>query len=114
MSGRPDHKVIPPRWADRFLEWYCRTDLLEEIQGDAYELFYRTVKVNQTKARFQFAWNVLRFFRPRNFRKKKRTPSNHSTDMLKNYLIVGLRNALRTRMTSSINVIGLSLGVGIA
>jgi putative ABC transport system permease protein len=104
----------PPRWADRFLEWYCRTDVLEEIQGDAYELFYRTVIENKTKARFQFAWNVLRFFRPRNFRKIKRTRSNNSTAMLKNYFIVGIRNAMRTRVTSSINVIGLSLGVGIA
>jgi putative ABC transport system permease protein len=31
----------PPKWADRFLNWYCRPDLLEEIQGDAYELYDR-------------------------------------------------------------------------
>uniref|UniRef100_UPI00404930ED permease prefix domain 2-containing transporter n=1 Tax=Fulvivirga sp. TaxID=1931237 RepID=UPI00404930ED len=30
----------PPKWADRFLSWYCNPDLLEEIQGDAYERRY--------------------------------------------------------------------------
>jgi putative ABC transport system permease protein len=29
----------PPRWADRFLAWYCHTDYLEEIQGDLHELY---------------------------------------------------------------------------
>ncbi len=114
MNVRQEHRKTPPQWADRFLEWYCRTDLLEEIQGDAYELFYRTVDQNKRRARLQFIWNVLRFFRPRNFRKYKKTRSTYSTDMLKNYFIVGIRNAMRTRLTSSINVVGLSLGVGIA
>ncbi len=114
MKARPNKIIKPPRWADWFLEWYCRRDLLEEIQGDAYELFDRTAQTNVIKARLQFVWNVLRFFRLRNVKKIKQTRSNNLTDMLKNYLIVGIRNALRTRMTSSINVVGLSLGVGIA
>jgi putative ABC transport system permease protein len=54
--------VKPPRWADKFLQWYCRPDLLEEIQGDAYELFERTCKENPRKAKRQFVWNVVRFF----------------------------------------------------
>ncbi|WP_373398047.1 permease prefix domain 2-containing transporter [Algoriphagus halophilus] len=29
----------PPKLADRFLEFYCIPNRLEQIQGDAYEIF---------------------------------------------------------------------------
>lgn len=108
-------KNSPPKWADRFLRWYCHPALLEEIQGDAYELFDRKAKENQQIARLQFIWNVVRFFRWKNIRKrgsKKYSPI--ATDMIKNYLLIGFRNALRNRVSTFINVMGLSLGVSIA
>src|SRR5436189_100318 len=71
-------KLHPPKWADRFLEWYCNPDALEAIQGDAYELFSRTTKKSKRKADFYFIWNVLRFFRWKNIRRSKRTNSNTS------------------------------------
>ncbi len=105
----------PPRWADRFLQWYCRPDLLEEIQGDAYELFYRSAKVNKQKASVLFAWNVLRFFRWKNIRKSN--SSNYSTNflmMFRSYFITGFRNMLRNATPSAINIIGLSVAIGCA
>ncbi|MBK7649600.1 MAG: hypothetical protein IPJ20_01090 [Flammeovirgaceae bacterium] len=60
MSDPSNH--LPPHWANKFLEWYCRPDLLEEIQGDAYELFERTSKENLSKAKRQFIWNVVHSF----------------------------------------------------
>ena len=105
----------PPKWANLFLQWYCRPDLLEEIQGDAYELFYRTAKENQRIAKLQFIWNVVRFFRWKNIRKREsKKYSPIATDMIKNYLLTGFRNAIRNKVSSFINVIGLSLGVSIA
>ena len=44
------HKFSPPKWADRFLEWYCNPKLLEAIQGDAYELFDRTAQSRSKRA----------------------------------------------------------------
>lgn len=105
-----DHKPpkLPPRWADRFLMWYCRPDLLEEIQGDAYELYNRKVKHNKVRADLQFIWNVIRFFRIRNIARVKRiTPGI----MLKNYLLIGFRNAIRNGITSFINTFGLAIGI---
>ncbi|HPW62152.1 MAG TPA: ABC transporter permease, partial [Cyclobacteriaceae bacterium] len=104
----------PPKWADRFLQWYCRPDLLEEIQGDAYELFYRTASTNQTKARLQFSWNVIRFFKWSNIKQTKNNYSSTNGAMFKSYLIAGFRNAIRHRLNSSINILGLSLALGIA
>ncbi len=98
----------PPKWADRFLMWYCRADLLEEIQGDAYELYARKVKQSKLKADLQFIWNVLRFFRFRNIAKIKITTPGI---MLKSYLLIGLRNAMRNGVTSFINTFGLAVGI---
>ena len=108
-------KYAPPKWADRFLKWYCNPALLEEIQGDAYELFYRKVKENKPAANAQFVWNVFRFLRWKNIRKRNsKNNSPIATAMFKNYLLIGFRNALRNRVSTFINVMGLSLGVSIA
>jgi putative ABC transport system permease protein len=107
-------RPIPPSWADRFLQWYCRPDLLEEIQGDAYELFYRISKQNQRKAELYFIWNVLRFFRWSNIRKSKLSTTSPHQDMLKSYLISGFRNMARNSTPSLINIVGLSIAIGIA
>jgi putative ABC transport system permease protein len=66
--------------------------LLEEIQGDAYELFERTSQENLRKAKRQFIWNVVRFFRLKNIRRSKSTYSNNTLSMLKSYLLIGFRN----------------------
>lgn len=101
----------PPRWADRFLEWYCRPDLLEEIQGDAHELFFRDHEKHPLTARLRFCWNVLRFFRWRNIRRSRTHYRDQlfSTAMLKNVLLVSLRNFLRQPGHTALNVAGLSI-----
>jgi putative ABC transport system permease protein len=110
MSARLNIK--PPHWADRFLQWYCRKDLLEGIQGDAYELFYRRADNNSSfNAKRLFIWDVLRFFRPSNIRK---TQNSNNTAMIKNYFKLGFRSLLRNKVAAAINIIGLSISIGIA
>jgi putative ABC transport system permease protein len=105
-------KAQPPKWANRFLTWYCRRDLLEEIQGDAYELFDRTAKTNLQKAKFHFIWNVIRFCRLKNIRRTKNYYSNQITmSMLKNYLKTGWRNMMNKKAFSMIKIFGLSIGL---
>ncbi len=105
-------RPIPPRWADKFLQWYCRPDLLEEIQGDAYELYERTVKDNKLKADFQFVWNVCRFFRLKNIRRRQSNyqDSNLTSDMIKNIFKVAIRNFMRQPGHSFLNLFGLTSG----
>lgn len=104
-------KHAPPKWADRFLTWYCRHDLLEEIQGDVYELYERTAKESKRKADVTFVWNVLRFFRWKNIRKRKTTYDNSSISfgMIKNIFKVALRNFLRQPGHSFLSVFGLTV-----
>jgi ABC-type antimicrobial peptide transport system permease subunit len=106
LTNNQQQTTTPPKWADRFLQWYCRADLLEEIQGDAYELYFREVKENKRLADLQFIWNVLRFFRFKNISKLKLP-----VFMFRNYLLIGFRNALRNGLTSAINSVGLAVGI---
>ncbi len=99
----------PPKLANRFLQWYCRSELLDEIQGDAYELYYRDAKLSKRKADLKFIWNVIRFFRWRNIRKKKQEHFNYSTGMLQNIFKVAVRNFFRQPGHSMLNVVGLAV-----
>ena len=65
-------EVHPPKWADRFLQWYCHPDLIEEIQGDVYEMFYRKVSDNKNVAKVQFIWNVLTILSTEEYQKTKK------------------------------------------
>lgn len=103
----------PPKWADRFLEWYCSPDLLEGIQGDAHELYRRQVTRSRAAANFHFIWNVLRFFRWRNIRRRHTAMYSNRIplSMLKNYFKIGLRNLARHKAFSLINILGLAIGL---
>ncbi len=105
------HKVkSPPKWANRFLEWYCNIDLLDEIQGDLLEAFYyRSEEVGETKARWWFIWDVIRFCRPSSFRKW--SYNSNQIAMLRNYLIVSFRNFRSQKGYGFINLSGLIVGI---
>ena len=99
-----------PQWANRFLEWYCADELLDEIQGDLLEAFYyRKQTLGLTKARWWFIWDVLRFFRPSSFR--KRSFNSNSSAMYKNYFLISLRNFRKQKGYSFINLSGLIAGI---
>ncbi|HRJ31606.1 MAG TPA: ABC transporter permease [Cyclobacteriaceae bacterium] len=107
-------KISPPRWADRFLEWYCHPELLEEIQGDAYELYDRAAKKSKRKADLLFIWNVVRFFRLRNIKKSTLSFSTPNPDMLRNYIKVAVRNLYQYKYFSLLNVFGLAIGMSVS
>ncbi len=101
----------PPKWADRFLEWYCRSELLEEIQGDVYELFYVRIQDRGLNvARRRFVWDVLRSFRLSTI---KGIRLNHSTMLLKSNIKIALRQILKQKVFSFIKIGGFALGVAV-
>lgn len=107
--------IHPPKWADNFLSWYCNPDIIEEVQGDAHELFQKRVRDSgPLQAKALFIWDVIRFFRWSNIKRTKTRYSSNSMTMFKSYLTVGFRNALRHRLNTSINLLGLSLALGVA
>ncbi len=100
----------PPKWANRFLEWYCAHHLIDEIQGDLLEAFYyRYQELGMRRAKWWFIWDVIRFFRPSSFGKQQF--NTNSIAMFKNYLKVSFRNFVRNKVYSSINLSGLIVGI---
>lgn len=103
----------PPKWADRFLSWYCNPKLLEQIQGDVHELFYwRLEEEGIRKAKRSFAWDTIRLFRWSNIkRKSSQTQKINNMGIFKNYFKIGVRNLWKQRMPSLINGLGLALAI---
>jgi hypothetical protein len=107
-------KKSPPTLARRFLHWFCRDDYLEEIEGNLLELYEQQYEASPTKARRQFAWNVLKHFRPAFIRSiKVYQPTNHRA-MIRHNLILIFRNFKRYKSTFLINLVGLSYGLACA
>jgi len=100
----------PPKSADRFLSWFCRNELLEEVRGDLHEYFYIAVEDHGPfRARCIYWFHVLHFLRPFAFKKL----NNRSTDhiMLKNNIKVSWRNMMKHKRFSSVHLFGLAMGI---
>lgn len=104
----------PPKLADRFLEFYCLPELLEQIQGDAYEIFYMDLEEKGLAyARWRYIFHVFSFFKWRNISLSKfiNQKSNQGA-MVRSYFKIGWRNILKQKGTTFISVFGLSCAVG--
>lgn len=111
MSDKSSYRPKPPEWAIRFLRWYCRPELVDEVEGDLYELFQRRVETRGLRRAKLLYWlNVLMFFHPDYIRRRKHYPTNH-TAMFKNYFTIALRNIQKHRGFAAINIAGLTLGI---
>ncbi len=103
-------KNSPPKYALRFLRWFCRPDYLEEIEGDLLELFEKQVEQTPRKANWNFRWQVLRHFRP-DFIRSFNHYSLINGAMYRNYFKTAWRNLLKQRLYSMINLSGLTVGM---
>jgi len=102
-------KLSPPKWADKFLEWYCSQNLIDEIQGDLYEQFYKDSEAQGAgAAKRKFVWNVIRFFRPSSF---KPTKFSTNSQVLLSYVKVAVRVSKREKGHTLTNALGLTLGL---
>lgn len=109
MAGIPHQR--PPRWADRFLEWYCDKTLVNEIQGDLHEMYHRRrQKSGLRKAKVLFIWEVVRSFKPSNVKKGQHKNLN-ALDMLRNNYIISVRNLMKHKFYSFIKILGLAIGL---
>ena len=106
-----DKMQQPPKWFDRFLEWYCRKDKLEQIQGDLHEMFYwRLSRSGGSHAKRRFAWDVIRCFRWSNIKKTKLKTTGQMS-ILNNYMKTSMRSLVKRKGYSLINIFGLTFGL---
>ncbi|WP_229311690.1 permease prefix domain 2-containing transporter [Larkinella rosea] len=103
----------PPRWADLLLETFVAPDLLEDVQGDLHEVFYKRVaEVGLARARREYALAVVRYLRPFFLNRKQSASSSiKQSDMVRSYFKIAFRNITRHKAYSFVNIAGLTLGL---
>jgi putative ABC transport system permease protein len=104
-------EINPPRWADRFLRWYCNPELLEEIQGDAHELYFERVnKEGKRGADLKYLYDVIRFCRWSNIKRTQNEFHNASSRTLWSFNFkMASRNANRNKLVFAVKATGLSV-----
>ncbi len=101
----------PPRRALKFLRWFCRDEFLGEIEGDLWELYALRTKKSSKHANRHFWWDVIRSFRPMNFKRLK--INNWTMYQIKNYSKVYFRRFRKDLQHYVINILGLALGFSV-
>jgi putative ABC transport system permease protein len=77
------------------------------------EVFIKEAETSPRKAKWKFAWSVIKYLRPE-FMKSFRNYQPNSFSMFKSYFTIGWRNLLKNKGYSFINIAGLSLGMAVA
>ena len=109
----------PPRRFLRFFRWFCHPDLQPYIEGDLMELYEERVKESgKRKAKWRFIIDVLLLIRPSMIRPDLLRPADefnpvNQSAMFRNYFKVGIRNILKYKVFSFINVFGLAMALSV-
>jgi putative ABC transport system permease protein len=114
-------KNTPPKIPLRFFRWYCHPKIQNYIEGDLMEVYERRVKKSGKRmANFLFVRDVLFLLRPGIIKPAYRTgrPAEgyqriNQNGMFKNYFKVGIRNILKYKVFSFINVFGLAVAMSV-
>ncbi len=101
--------IAPPKFWMKLFRFFCRKDLLEELEGDLLELYEIELKYSKKAANRMLVGEVFRLLRPRLISKFK--TQNTRIMLLSNYFKVALRNALRYKSYAFLNLFGLIVGV---
>jgi putative ABC transport system permease protein len=101
----------PPSLFLRFFRWFCHPDYREDIEGDLLERFEYKVKARGLKiARWFFAIQVLKLFRPSLMKNFIGQTQINNYAMFRNYLKIAVRVFRKEKSYSMINTFGLVLG----
>ncbi|MBB3842056.1 ABC-type antimicrobial peptide transport system permease subunit [Runella defluvii] len=113
------NELHPPQWANRVLRWLHPEDTLEEVEGDLEELYaYWYERAGKGQATWRYLLNVASVLPPF-VRRRERKQAYHNPfliqpSMLRNYFTIAFRTLAHNKVYSSINVIGLSIGLAAA
>ena len=108
----PDSDILPPQLARRFLRWFLREELAEEVEGDLEEKFYATAEGSSLRrAKLNYWYQVLHYLRPFAIRNLLFTYHLTHYAMYRSHIKIGWRNLARQKMYSAIKIGGLALGI---
>ncbi len=104
-------KDFPPRWLESILRRVCDPKRLEGILGDLEEIYeQKQIEKGSFRAKVNYLINAFGFLRPFAW-KKKSAKNNRVMFMFKNHLKLAVRNFLGHKISSTINVLGFTIGM---
>ncbi len=110
---KPD-RPIPSPLAQRFLRWFIKDELAEEVLGDLEEQYDAVLESRSSfQAKLNYWYQVFHYLRPFAIRNFKSTYSN-PTLMFRHNFIISFRHFKRYKSTFLINLMGLSSGLACA
>lgn len=102
----------PPRILLKFFKGFCKPSLHPYLEGDLLEHFQEKLQTQGLqKARWRFAKDVIKLFRPGIIRSFVPTQKLNTLTMLRHTLTITARNFKRHSSTFLINLLGLSSGL---
>ncbi len=108
-------RTYPPKWPLSILRVFINKDYLEEIEGDMEEVFQDNLELySLKKAKRKYLWEVLRLLRPVLTRKLEGTQKLNNFGMIKNNLKIAVRNLIKQKEYSAINIFGLTISMAIS
>jgi putative ABC transport system permease protein len=104
----------PPSWAQRFVEWYCKPALAEDLIGDLNEYFAMNVQsLGPRRAKLIYIIDAFRFIRIYTLRRPKLVNLFINRIMIGSYIKTSGRNLMRNKLFSSINIVGLAISMSV-
>ena len=113
--------IQPPKWPKRLFQWWSNKADIEDLIGDLDEYFeYHVEEKGKFRAQLNYFKEVLLLLFSYSLRKRKRSASysnyynSNSITMFNNYFKIACRNFSKHKFFTSINVLGLALGMSIS
>ncbi|MDW3192374.1 MAG: ABC transporter permease [Cytophagales bacterium] len=103
-----------PNWPFKLLRWYCKADLIDEVEGDLLEAYEDRCRETPQKARRHLYKEILQSLNRRNLgimENYRQSSVLNSWALLLQYGRVLFRNMARSRTYSTISIISLALGI---
>lgn len=111
----------PPHWIKKCLQWWSKKADTEDLIGDLDEDYqYHLEEKGKLRAQLNYIKQVLSLAFSYALKKRKRSASysnyynSNSITMFSNYSKIALRNFYKYKFFTSINILGLALGMSIS
>ncbi|MBX2970401.1 MAG: ABC transporter permease [Cyclobacteriaceae bacterium] len=105
-------KSEAPRFLLRWLKSFCKSEYHADIEGDLLELYERReAESGRARANVLLFKDVLFLFRPGIIRSATLHQPLTNTGMIRSYVTMGWRSLLKSKLYSTLNVVGLTFGI---
>ena len=102
--------IKSPKLAQRILTWFSDELWIDELLGDLDEEFKDNINKNgRRRAVLIYYWQVIQLLRPHIIKKRSRTQT--SPNMFRNYIKSAYRSLLKNKVYGAINISGLAVGI---